>query len=256
MIRLDGQAIKVTIFPDKTSQVWKIDMALLSAADKLGYCDVTWEFENEGELVHVAQLKTLLDSYDIKTTLKMPYLPYARQDKHVSNETTFALRTFARLVNAMGPWARVEVVDAHNNARAHLIDALDDVSARNQISDALTKTSANMIMFPDNGAMNRYFAYFHDGPPYATAYKTRNQATGEITGMSLDYKIQSTKGIVLIVDDLCDGGRTFVEAAKLAYAVGATAVHLYVTHGIFSNGLGPLREAGIKRVFTYKGEVI
>jgi hypothetical protein len=31
-------------------------------------------------------------------------------------------------------------------------------------------------------------------------------------------------------------------------------VHLYVTHGIFSRGLAPLRESGIKRIFTHKGE--
>lgn len=256
MILLDGQAIKATIFPDQTSQVWKIDKAVLDTADKRGYCEVTWEFEYENELMHVAQLKTLLDSYNIDAVLKMPYLPYARQDKRVSNETTFALRTFAKLVNAMGPWLRVEVVDAHNNARAHLIDNLDDVCARDQMFAAIEAVGAAYALFPDQGAMNRYFAYFHNGPSFVTADKVRDQSTGEITGMSLDYKFRGANRTVLIVDDLCDGGRTFVEAAKLAYAAGASAVHLYVSHGIFSKGLEPLKEADIKRIFTRKGEVL
>jgi ribose-phosphate pyrophosphokinase len=52
---------------------------------------------------------------------------------------------------------------------------------------------------------------------------------------------------VLIVDDLCDGGGTFTAHASVLLAAGATAVDLYVTHGIFSKGL-PLDH--IDRVFT------
>jgi len=36
---------------------------------------------------------------------------------------------------------------------------------------------------------------------------------------------------------------------------GAKDVALYVSHGIFSKGLEPLREGGIKRIFTKDGEV-
>ena len=52
---------------------------------------------------------------------------------------------------------------------------------------------------------------------------------------------------ILIVDDICDGGATFVGLAKELRAAGAKKVYLYVTHGIFSKGL-PLE--GIDKVFT------
>ena len=60
---------------------------------------------------------------------------------------------------------------------------------------------------------------------------------------------------ILIVDDLCDGGMTFIKSAERLYELEAKEVHLYVSHGIFSKGLKPLTDSGIKRIFTKDGEV-
>jgi ribose-phosphate pyrophosphokinase len=40
----------------------------------------------------------------------------------------------------------------------------------------------------------------------------------------------------LIVDDICDGGATFVALARKLREAGAIEVSLFVTHGIFSKG--------------------
>lgn len=45
----------------------------------------------------------------------------------------------------------------------------------------------------------------------------------------------------LIVDDLADGGRTFIGLAEKIKENGANKVFLYVTHGVFSNGLEVLK---------------
>ena len=58
-----------------------------------------------------------------------------------------------------------------------------------------------------------------------------------------------------MVDDLCDGGATFILLAKELLSKGAKEVHLFVSHGIFSRGLGVLFDAGIKRVFVKDGEM-
>jgi len=47
---------------------------------------------------------------------------------------------------------------------------------------------------------------------------------------------------LVIVDDICDGGRTFIELARVLKEKGANKVALYVTHGIFSQGLDVLKE--------------
>jgi ribose-phosphate pyrophosphokinase len=39
-----------------------------------------------------------------------------------------------------------------------------------------------------------------------------------------------------VVDDILDGGRTFIDLAAKLKAAGAARVVLVITHGIFSNG--------------------
>lgn len=43
--------VKPTMFPDGTSQVWKLPHEQLKGA-----CLIVWHFENEAELIHLVQL--------------------------------------------------------------------------------------------------------------------------------------------------------------------------------------------------------
>lgn len=251
MISIKGVPITPTFFPDGTSQVWKVPDDLLSEIYRDYTCVVEWEFEGEAELLHLAQLKTLLDSYNIVTTLYIPFLPYARQDKWVSNQTTFALTTFATLLNSL-KFSEVKVLDVHCNVRANQIENLVDMSPGLYIERAFKESKANLLLFPDEGASTRY-GNLTIGK-YETAHKVRDHLTGEITGVSLNGGVRGKR--VLIADDICDGGRTFVEVSRRVYSSGAKEVHLYVTHGLFSKGMTPLVDAGIKRIFTRKGEIL
>lgn len=244
MIKLNGHLITPTIFPDKTSQVWKIPKSYFKKKENL----VFWEFENETEFLHIAQLKVLLDvQFGLgRAILELPYLPYARQDKEITNESTFALYPFALLLNSLR-FSEVQVVDPHNlRLSQHLINNLS--YSRPDVNAWLESLRAKPV-YPDAGALKRY-----DGNPKSVhCEKVREPLTGAITGLKVIGKVKHIN--YLIVDDLCDGGRTFIEVAKKLYELGAKEVHLLVSHGIFSKGLEPLREAGIKRIFTRKGEV-
>lgn len=253
MISLNEVKVVPTIFPDGTSQVWKLPSGLLEAIYKNNGATITWEFESEAELIHVAQLRTLLATYVPKVQLKLPYLPYARQDKRVDNDSTFALKTFAILLNTMG-FDSVTVLDAHNPERAEAIHNLVNVSAEPFIQDALGWCCPQAVLFPDFGALMRYKKIPAKNNLYAVyATKDRNQSTGVITGIKLEGAIHGKR--LLIIDDLCDGGGTFKLVAAKALEAGATEVHLYVTHGLFTKGIQTLRDSGIKRIFTYKGEI-
>lgn len=58
MIKLNGYEVKPTIFPDGTSQVWKLpEMSILNSVNV-----ITWEFEN-GKLLRettLAQIRSRL----------------------------------------------------------------------------------------------------------------------------------------------------------------------------------------------------
>lgn len=55
--------------------------------------------------------------------------------------------------------------------------------------------------------------------------------------------------VCLIVDDYCDGGRTFVQLAEKLVAQGAAAVYLFTAHGLYSNGEEDLKKY-IKGAYT------
>jgi ribose-phosphate pyrophosphokinase len=254
MITLNSTPVIPTIFPDKTSQVWKLpeeDLAQFSAS-------VEWRFENEGEFMHLAQLAFLLMARGVAWELHLPYLPYARQDKEVTNTATFALCPFSALLVVLQP-RRVVLYDPHNvePIQAILGEHKISVVVRNfeaEAKAAFAECDAEVWCFPDSGAHARY-RDLAAGAAVACAYKARDQATGAITGVALGAHGTHVDGRrVMIVDDICDGGATFIALAKLLREHGAASVYLFVSHGIFSRGLKPLFEAGINRIFTPDGE--
>jgi len=246
MITIDGQAIKPTIFPDGTSQIWKLDLSCYRQGTYL----IEWRFESESEFIHLAQLKDLLDHEVLSCQLLLPYLPYGRQDKPISNQQTFALRTFCKLLNTLG-FYRVSCFDPHSEVAGELIDNFYATYPVYQVESLLEGGTADLLCYPDRGALNKYHKLFKGG--FIHGAKVRDQSTGFIT----DYELigDPSGKSVLIVDDICDGGATFVILAKSLIQSGAREVHLFVSHGLFSKGTQVLRDAGIKRIFTKEGEV-
>jgi ribose-phosphate pyrophosphokinase len=82
---------------------------------------------------------------------------------------------------------------------------------------------------------------------YMTASKSRNLMTQEITDTSFDGDV--TNRNVLVVDDICDGGRTFIQLGKKLREQGCKELSLLVTHGIFSYGVDELMKI-YDRVYT------
>lgn len=252
MITLNGVEITPTKFPDNTSQIWKIpNIPCEGWVDGRNLYLYEWIFDgDESEFLHLAQLKDLIDSMDSNnySSLNVPYLPYARQDKQISNTTTFALLTFAKLLNSL-KFDDIVFEDAHSDIATTLI--------KNSRSELINPTfhmalsSYSNICFPDKGAERRYSECLNDHN-IIIGEKVRNQLTGEITGYSVSGDIEGRD--VLIVDDLCDGGRTFIEAANALYSKGAKSVDLYTTHGIYSKGINVLFDAGIVNIFNMNGQ--
>lgn len=246
-ISIDGEIVPRTLFPDNTVQVWKLPEAWL----KRKWVNVVWDFEDAAELMELAQLKDLLDVNGVGAYLLINYLPYARQDKEVANNATFALYPFSKLLNVLD-FYEVSIMDPHSPVATRLINASYEQYPFVEVNKAWAAVRANVACYPDKGAAFKYTSKYPFD--YINAKKTRNQETGVITGTKLHGRCEGQS--VLIVDDICDGGRTFIELAKVLYQAGATEVSLFVTHGIFSQGLEPLRAAGIARIFTKNGEEI
>jgi ribose-phosphate pyrophosphokinase len=227
MIKLNGEPINVTMFPDGTSQVWHITN--IKEDENI----VEWKFEHEGELVHLWQLRTLLckKAELARRILLMPYLPYGRQDKNICNEETFALHTFCDMLGEMY-WDEIKTFDAHSDASKRWVNVINIEPDLSFVHDY------EIVCLPDKGAFDRYHPLISAHPCIIYGDKVRDPSTGWITSYRLvgEHDIQGKN--IIVVDDLCDGGATFNILAKSFE--DAMVLNLYVSHGIFSKGVDEL----------------
>jgi len=249
MLFINSRKLEPTIFPDKTSQVWKLPEELLTSCWSRPswhpVADINWHFEDEREIIQLGQLKDILEANNIQAWLHIHYLPYGRQDKNISNNATFALHTFARILNLMR-FSKVVIDDPHSDVAIKLIRNSAASYPTDVVNSIYVKEQIDLVCYPDKGALAKYKEIY----PYPFVYgeKDRDLLTGRIVGYNLVGEVNDKN--ILIVDDLCDGGMTFRILAKDLLAAGAKKVILFVSHGIFSNGLSVLFESGINKVYT------
>lgn len=245
MILVDGIEIKPTVFPDGTQQVWHLPEEVLKSKT------VVWKYESDSELMAVCQLGQLLGG---AKTLFVPFLPYGRQDKEIGNDSCFGLHTFIKIVS--GFFRAVHTVDAHSHefhgiCGENYLD-YEDIFPTDHIRFAVSDSGSDMGCYPDKGAMQRY----GHGVclPSVSCRKVRDQGSGVILSIELDVNGLSVVGKnVLIIDDIIDGGRTFMETAKLLKSSGAIKVCLYGTHAICSKGVDILHDSGIEAIYSCEG---
>lgn len=182
-------------------------------------------------------------------TLFLPYIPFGRQDRHTTEGSPFSLKVFANLINAQG-YHKVTTRTPHSNVSELLIDNLavieDDLNYVG-VTHALLEKEDTVFIAPDAGAYKRVLklAEIYEIPNISVGNKRRNPSTGEILGMEVSH-IPENKHLV-VIDDICDGGRTFIELAKVL-PEKRKSLTLYVTHGIFSKGRDVLCEAGYDNI--------
>jgi ribose-phosphate pyrophosphokinase len=185
----------------------------------------------------------------ISIRLTMPYIPYARQDRVCNEGEAFSIRVFAKIINSLG-FASVSVWDAHSDVSTKLIERCIDIPSEQlmmvdtRITQWIRHRNLNeypmYLVSPDKGAVEKTKAIFTAIGQFKgiiQADKERDLATGKIIRTvvkGLPDDIANAR--LLVVDDICDGGRTFIELAKVLRPY-CKEMSLYVTHGIFSQGM-------------------
>ena len=235
--------MKVSTFPGGEEHVDILIKRLPRVPDVV---TVTAKITSSTELMRLALLTDALKHYarNYKActfVLNIPYLPYARQDRRCKVGEAFSLKVFASLLNSM-EYDRVKVTDCHSEVGLALIDNVEPITQREAIKANLDAhrmvVAADMLVAPDAGSAKKIteLAEYY-GKPVLQCLKTRT-ADGRIEVQVLEDTYGKN---LLVVDDICDGGGTFL---ALATALGATeSLSLLVTHGIFSKGKDVLLEA-------------
>ena len=187
--------------------------------------------------------------------LELAWLPWARQDRHMVNGDSFALKVFATQLNTLN-FSKVFLLDPHSDAAASAINnsvviAQETCLMQSERLRQAIGAGKLMLVAPDAGALKKIHnvAKASGARDYAILTKERDVATGNLTGFALVSGDVAGKD-VLIVDDLCDAGGTFIGSAQVLRDAGARSVSLYVTHGVFSKGVENLLNNGIDAIYT------
>lgn len=182
--------------------------------------------------------------------LYVPYFVGARSDrKFVQGGVNYLKQVIGPIINSLD-LTTVVVLDPHSDVLEaclnnyekidnHLLVkfALADIDNKNGAQDRICLVS------PDAGAYKKIFdvAKKFGIENVITANKVRDMKTGKILRTEIPILDQQEDLKYVIIDDICDGGRTFTELAKAIRDSRPTAeVYLVVTHGIFSAGFDDL----------------
>ncbi|RKP44763.1 ribose-phosphate diphosphokinase [Pararobbsia silviterrae] len=185
--------------------------------------------------------------------LDMPYVPYARQDRVANRGESLSAKVFCDLINAQ-KYSRVLIEDPHSDVVPALLERVQIADPVLPLSAVIDRIGTKVaLVAPDAGARKRVLKLASAFDlEVVFADKVRDTRTGQITGTEVLGDLPELP--LLVVDDICDGGRTFIELASAIKAKQDTQgtrhqLFLYVTHGIFSKGLDVLLE-GYAQVFT------
>lgn len=159
-------------------------------------------------------------------TLTIEYVPYSRMDRQMSS-MAFSLKYVADIINSLN-FDSVTILTPHSNVTPALINnvkVIYDVG----IQGAYRRSAPDYVFYPDNGAcksFGEHLAYTN----YFYGNKKRELSTGKIEKYELVNAPDIKGKNILIIDDLCVQGGTFILAAQALKTAGAAKVDLFVTH--------------------------
>jgi ribose-phosphate pyrophosphokinase len=184
--------------------------------------------------------------------LYVPYFVGARSDrKFQAGGVNYLKQVICPIINSQD-FASVTVMDPHSDVLEACLNNFVKIDNLEFVKFALTKIDNKdgaqdriCLVSPDAGAYKKIFdvAKRFKIERIITATKVRDLVSGNILRTEIPLLDQHNDLTYVIIDDICDGGRTFVELAKVIKEGRPTAkVYLVVTHGIFSSGFKTLNE--------------
>ncbi len=185
----------------------------------------------------------------------IPYLPYARQDKISAQGESLSLKVFADLINSQN-YAKVITFDAHSDVANALINNLKNISQKSVVWYVASYRGIGemlqnkVLIIPDHGASKKSYQLGEVLSPekFVQVDKARDEF-GNIVKTVVYTDLLVDKDC-LIVDDICDGGATYIAIAKELLTLGAKSITLFTTHGIYAKGVDCLYNAGIDTIVT------
>lgn len=243
---------RVSRYPDG-----QVHLELLDDIDRKHDLRIMCRIRNSDELFLLAQLGNILEQIQvIPELLDIKYLLAARTDRVFElGRQALDLKIVAQIVNSLNA-EHVRITDVHSNSATKLI--------KNSFSweyDWWTKSSVlspnYTVLFPDEGAEMRYSdrLYCNKDGVYSnlneivdsnktfhcSKRRLNDGSVGSVVieGLTPEYYDYYSNKDFYVVDDLSDGGGTFLKLASELKSNGVKmrSLNLIVTHMIQEQGL-------------------
>lgn len=243
---------KISQFPDGQQTIDLIDWNDLAIYDDAVKISSRLNSFKDLELIicATAAIRNIKPNREI--ALYVPYFMGARSDrKFVDGGVNYLKQVICPIINSLN-FVTVITLDPHSDVLEACLNNYEKLDNHTVVKYALTEIDNKKdaqericLVSPDAGAYKKIFdvAKKFEIQNIVTANKVRDMRTGKI----LKTELPNLPGLVgddmqyVIIDDICDGGRTFNELAKAIREQRADAkIYLVVTHGIFSAGFAEL----------------
>lgn len=243
---------KISQFPDGQQTIDLIDWNDLVIYDDAVKISSRLNSFKDLELIicATAAIRNIKPNREI--ALYVPYFMGARSDrKFVDGGVNYLKQVICPIINSLN-FVTVITLDPHSDVLEACLNNYEKLDNHTVVKYALTEIDNKKdaqericLVSPDAGAYKKIFdvAKKFQIQNIVTANKVRDMRSGKI----LKTELPNLPGLVgddmqyVIIDDICDGGRTFNELAKAIREQRADAkIYLVVTHGIFSAGFAEL----------------
>jgi ribose-phosphate pyrophosphokinase len=242
MLKLNNKIIEFKHFPNKEVFLEK------SCLIEIPMNTISFIYQDDNDIFNLILLKSSIKN---PTILNIGYMPYSRMDRDNFNYV-FSLKILCKIINDLN-FIRVIVGEPHSDVCMALLDnARAEYYTKRLLHEFLKINKGKyIIMYPDIGAYKRYFEILSNDE-FVTGNKIRDFKTGYIKEYDIiNNGLNLADKKIIIIDDLCSKGGTFLKAGGKLKSLGVKDIYLIVGHcenHIFEGDL--LKSEIIKEIWT------
>ena len=183
-------------------------------------------------------------------SLFIPYFPAARQDRVMVSGEALSVKVYADIINSQN-YEKVTVFDPHSEVTPALLNNIEVIDNQKYVKQCLQTIKEDIVLIsPDGGALKKIYklSAYLGGIEVIECSKKRDVKTGKLSGFTV-YADDLKRKTAVVVDDICDGGGTFLGLGNALQEKNVGDLHLIISHGIFNKGFEQLENI-YKTIFT------
>lgn len=236
---------KISHFPDGQQTIDLIDEANKTHNKEIVV--IKSRLNNFEDLELIVCMSNLLRNVGYgQVRLFVPYFLGSRSDrKFHENGLNYIKQVISPIINAL-KFDKVTVIDPHSTTIEACVNNFEEITNQHLLEFSLNTINSKEyhLISPDAGSNKKIYDLAKKigyAGEIIRCDKLRDIPTSKIVE-TIIYSEDLQGKDCFVVDDICDGGRTFLELGEALKKKNCGKLYLVVTHGIFSKGFDELNK--------------